>query len=78
MYNFVANGALMARKKTGKRLAIGEPWATQLTAICSVLPGKPFEIGIIRDALDAYIPMLLKDRELRQRYENTLNTIRGS
>ena len=43
-----------------------------------MLPGKPFEIGIIRDALDAYIPMLLKDRELRQRYENALNVLRGA
>lgn len=68
----------MARKKTGKRLNIGEPWASQLTAICSVLPGKPFEIGIIRDALDAYIPTLLKDRELRQKYENSLSILRGA
>ena len=77
MYNFVANGALMARKKTGSRLRIGEPWASQLTALCSVLPGKPFEIGIIREALDAYIPTLLRDRELRQKYEIALKIQRG-
>jgi hypothetical protein len=77
MYNFVANGAWMARKKTGSRLRIGEPWASQLTALCSVLPGKPFEIGIIRDALDSYIPTLLADRDLRQRYENALKIQRG-
>jgi hypothetical protein len=62
----------MARKKTGSRLRIGEPWASQLMALSSALPGKPFEIGIIRDALDAYLPALLKDRDLRQRYENAL------
>ena len=67
----------MARKKTGSRLRIGEPRASQLTALCSVLPGKPFEIGIIRDALDAHIQTLIADRDLRQRYENALKLQRG-
>lgn len=77
LYNFAQNGAFMARKKTGSRLRIGEPWASQLTALCSVLPGKPFEIGIIRDALDEHIQTLMADRNLRQRYENALKIQRG-
>jgi hypothetical protein len=67
----------MARKKTGARLGIGEPWASQLSALCSVLPGKPFQIGVLRDALDAYIVTLMANRDLRQRYENALKIQRG-
>ena len=40
------------------------------------LPGTPFEIGIIRSA-GPYIPTLLKDRDLRQKYENALKIQRG-
>ncbi len=69
----------MARKTTGSRHRLGEPLASQLTALCEALPGKPTEIGIIRDAVAAYIDeMINSDRNLRQRYENALSIQRGA
>ena len=78
MYNFVPSGAFMARKTTGSRLNLGEPLASELTALCEALDGKPPEIGIVRQALRAYIDSKVAgDRELRQRYETALKIQRG-
>jgi len=67
----------MARKTTGSRHRLGEPLASQLTALCEALPGKPTEIGIIRDAVAAFIKAQIADRDVRQRYENALKIQRG-
>src|SRR5262245_51836384 len=78
MYNHGHSGAFMARKKTGSRYRLLEPLDSELTALCAALPGKPSEIGVIRDAVRAYIKTLISgDSELRQRYENALKIQRG-
>ena len=78
MYNFVPGGAFMARKTTGSRMRLGDPLADQLTALCEVLPGRPTEIGIVREAVEVYIAAsIASDRALKGRYENALKIQRG-
>jgi len=68
----------MARKTTGSRLQLGEPLASELTAFREALVGKPPEIGIVRDAVRAFIQDRIKaDKDLRQRFENALKIQRG-
>lgn len=68
----------MARKTTGARHRLGEPLSSELAALCEALPGKPTEIGVIREAVAAYITDLIAaDKNLRQRYENVLKLQRG-
>jgi hypothetical protein len=74
----VHSGALMARKTTGSRMQLGEPYASQLTAFCEALVGKPPEIRVVREAVEAFIRERIgADRDLRQRYENALKIQRG-
>ena len=59
-------------------MRLGEPLASQLTALCEAIPGKPSEIGIVREAVEAFIKRQIDaDRDLRQRYENALKIQRG-
>ena len=68
----------MARKTTGARLQLGEPLASELTAFREALIGKPPEIGIVRDAVRAFIQnSIAADKDLRQKYENALKVQRG-
>jgi hypothetical protein len=51
-------------------MQLGEPLPSELTAMCEALPGRPTEIGIVRDAVRAYTAV-------RQHYENALKIQRG-
>lgn len=59
----------MPKPSKGKRLALGEPWASDLADFCAAHYGVA-EIAIIRFALDAFIKdRLAAEPEVRRRFE---------
>jgi hypothetical protein len=62
----------VAPKSKGARVPLKEPLGTQFEALRVVLGGGNTEIGVLRDAVAAYIELKLKDRKLRARYEAEL------
>lgn len=62
----------MSPKSKGARVPLKEPLATRFEALRNVLGGGNTEIGVLRDAVAAYIEERLKDRKLRAKYEAEL------
>jgi hypothetical protein len=59
----------MARRSTGSRFNLGEPYASLLADFCEANRGSP-EIRIIREALKFFIEHeLATDGKIRERFE---------
>ena len=73
MYNHVpwrTIWAIMAPRSKDSRVRLGEPWATDLAAFRAAIGLGATEIGVIRDAVRAFIDARLKgDEDLKRRYE---------
>ena len=68
----------MARKKTGSRLDLHEPLASEFTAFCNALDGDPPEIRVVRDAIRMFMAARLGAvAGLRERYEANLKRREG-
>ena len=66
MYNYVE--LLMARKSSGARFNLGEPWAGELADFCEAHYGAP-EVRIIREALAFFIStQLTAEPETKRRF----------
>jgi hypothetical protein len=68
----------MAPRSKGGRLRLGEPLKTELEALRSVLGMGNSEIGIVRDALRAFIRAKLKDRALRRQYDDEFKRLQSA
>lgn len=62
----------MAPKSRDGRARLGEPLATELAALRIALGGGTTEVGVLRDAVRAYIRARMKDKKLRVQYEAEL------
>jgi hypothetical protein len=58
------------KRSKGSRLALGEPWASDLADFCEAAWGAP-EVRIVRAALEAFIrERLAAEPDLRKRFED--------
>jgi hypothetical protein len=60
----------MAPRSKDKRLRLLEPLATDMAAFRAALGMGVTEIGIIRDAVRAFIDWRLKDEEFKKKFES--------
>jgi hypothetical protein len=69
---------IMAPRSKGSRLRLGEPFKTELEAFRNVAGMGNSEIGVVRDAVRAFIRAKTKDRALRRLYEEELRRLQSA
>lgn len=65
----------MAPKSKNARVPLGEPLATEFAALREAIGAGNTEIGVLRDAVRAYIREKTKNKAFREQYQAALSRL---